>query len=394
MNYQMTTRTARVITAKALTLVSLLLLTACDGGIFGTGGTLDSSSGEPLNEAGLSTDGTSVTDSAATPNVEDTVGDTGAVDTENDSDSTPASPESNTDAGVNTDTVTSPDIDPSVNPDVDPDEDTSTSATDDLTDTGADTDTDTGAADSDTADTDAADAGVSDSASILSAGFDSVGSFTNTTATLDGPDAQIIVVNISSLTLNVTSTISEADTEDNLAPFEIAGIEPNSSSAMTALSANSTNIAIIDPDIPTQVQIFYADFFADPSSLTTLLIREDEIGINSVALVTETQTSDPELAKVRIVQGDALGNAELASQLRLLSAGDNPGGVDKSFGPLSFGQPASEYIELSAGDYELTDQANRFMPVPVTLTGGSVYTLVITGNSTNDMLTIIDSDTQ
>ena len=392
MNYLMTSRTVRAITVKVFTLVSVLLLTACDGGIFGTGGTLDSSSGEPVAETGLSTDGTSVTGSAATPDVDTTVGDTGNVDAGNDTDSTPASPDSNTDPDVDTDTVATPGIDPSANPAVDPGEDTSIPTTDEITDAGATdsdaTDTDTGTDDGGATDAGTADGGSSTNNSSLSVGDE--GTFTNNTRTLSGSEAQLVVANTSSLTINVISL----NEEQNAGLFEIAGVTPNTLSSTTALGTNTTSLAIVDSSNPTQALIVYSEFNADPQTLTTLLIREDDSGINSVALVTETQTSDPGLARVRIVQGESLGNPLLMTEFRLQSSGDNPGGMDINFGPLSFDQPQSDYKELLAGDYELIDLANRFAPVPVTLSGGTVYTLVITGNGTDDVLTIIDSDTQ
>lgn len=376
MNYQMTSKTAQVMTAKALMLISVLLLTACDGGIFGTGGSMDNND-VSLIGTGSATDNVPEPPVNAIPNPEDTAGDIGATDptsqTGIDTDDNSATPDLNTDAGMNTDGSVPPDVDTEDAPSISP------------TDGGADADA--GADDGGTSGSMAVDGVTSINNSSLSVG--DVGTFTNNTRTLSGPDAQLVVVNISSSTLNVISL----DTEQNTALFEITGVAPNTSSATTAPGANATNLDIVDNNTE-QVLISYTEFNVDPSTLTTLLIREEVSGINAVALVTETQTSDPGLARVRVVQGDTLGNASLESELRLQSSGDNPGGMDISLGPLSFDQPQSDYNELLAGDYELIDLANRFAPVPVTLSGGTVYTLVLTGNGPNDVLTIIDSDVQ
>jgi len=141
MNYQMTSKTARVITAKALTLVSVLLLAACDGGIFGTGGS-DTIITDPTNGSDLSTDSTAQVDLEST-NAVGTAGtgdsdDTGATDTGTDSESasqmTPESEsgtaDSDSDAGASATAGTGATA-------VDTGGDSPTSTTDGATDTGA-----------------------------------------------------------------------------------------------------------------------------------------------------------------------------------------------------------------------------------------------------------------
>jgi len=125
MNNQMTSKTAGVMTAKALMLVSVLLLAACDGGIFGTGGS-DTDMAGTLDSAGLSTDDLSATDQSTTTNTTDDSGDTaGVVGSESDAES-----DAGSDAGTTTgDGETTPDAD--VNPTaVDTGGDSPTPATD------------------------------------------------------------------------------------------------------------------------------------------------------------------------------------------------------------------------------------------------------------------------
>lgn len=338
MNNQKTTKTTRIMNAKTTMLVSVLLLAACDGGIFGTGGADDIM----VNTPDLTSENLPNTDQGTSSSATGDAGDsnsTGAVALE---------------GGTVGDSPTSP------------------------------IDTGTGTTGAGTGDADASTFELS-----VSAGND--GTFVNATPTLSDSDAQLVVINTSSLTLDIVSR----DTDQGAVIFEVADVAPNTSSESTTLSANVTNLTIAESNNPTQVLISYSQFIADPSTLTTLFIREDTTGINSVALVTETKTSGPGLAKVRIVQGGTLGDALVDSHLQLQSAGDNPGGVDINFGPLSFDRQRTDYIELFAGDYELIDLAKRFSPVAVTLSSESVYTLLLigNGNDNNNVLTVIDSET-
>jgi len=214
------------------------------------------------------------------------------------------------------------------------------------------------------------------------------GTFSNNTRTLIGPEAQLFVVNTSSQTLDVISP----STDQDAARFEVNGILPYTLNESTVLSINATDLAIVDNNYPDEILISYSDFNVSASTLTTLLIRESENELNSVPMVTETQTSGPGVAKVRIVQAGTLGDASLESDLQLLSAGNNPGGVDLVFESLSFNLPQSNYQELNAGDYELIDLAGRVTPFPVTLSGGTVYTLLLTGDGVNQVTVIVDSE--
>lgn len=346
MKIKMSSKITQVMTAKAFAFISVLLLTACDGGIFGTGGpdepimTSNAEAGAlPDNTiASASTDGTSTSpiDSAS-----NTGTDTGAIGTD------AGTVESDSDAGVS---------------------DAASTTTDEgISHAGSD--------------------GSSAGTTTASVSANENGEFANRTPTLEGSDAQVLVVNLSTKTLNITSP----SLEQAVAMFEIEGVAPDTASESTPLNNNATNLIISDNSTD-EVLIKYSDFNADPSTLSTLLMREDEGGINAVLMVTETQTGDAELAKVRIVQGDTLGDASTESPLRLQSTGNNPGGMDINFGPLTYDRPESEYSELFAGDYELVDEANRFIPFAVTLSGGTVFTLVLRGNGMNDVLIIDDTN--
>ena len=376
MDYQMTNKATRVMTTHALLLISTLLIAACDGGIFGTGGS-DTAATDPLSSAGLTTDGMSQAAPDTPGNVPgSTAGDSddnGTTDSSTEGDTTGSNETGTTTGAVGIET-----------PAVDTGGDTAMQATDGIGDAGA--------TDSDSTDAGTADSGAESNDLSVSAGDD--GTFINSTPTLVESDAQLVVINTSTQTLNILglSFILNNDPPINSVAFELAGVEPNTVSENTVIGDEASSLTIADNNDPAQVLVSYSEFIAGPSTLTTLLIRENAFGINAVALVTETQTSDPGLAKVRIVQGGTLGDSSIESQLRLQSAGENPGGVDDTFGPVSFNRPQSDYTELPAGDYELIDLANRFPPVAVTLSGGTVYTLLLTGSGVNEVNIIIDSE--
>jgi len=215
--------------------------------------------------------------------------------------------------------------------------------------------------------------------------------FTNTTPALDGPDAQIVVINNSSRTISIIT----GNQTDNESRFEITGIAPNSTSDSVPVTADTTSLAVVDDSTEAaKILVTFAEFLVEPSTLTTLLVRENESVVNAVALTTETKTSDPGLAKIRVVQSGTLGNTSMESRLRLQSAGDNPGGVDSNFDPLTYDLPESAYIEVFAGDYELTDTANAFTPFAISLSGNTVYTLLLTGNAVSDIDVQINIDSQ
>jgi len=397
MNHQMKRKSALAQVARVYTLLaSLLMLAACDGGIFGTGGP-EAMMSPPLTNEGAAVDAsTSDTDGAITvptesPDPDETAGDTttSASDTAGDADV-------GTTGGTTEGTTTGSS---GVSTDGDATDGSTTDggagapgsgATDGTTGTGTGT---TG--------TEGATAGspgpespaVVDPATVgpihnfgVSAGEE--GQFSNSTATFDEPEAQLVVINISALELNVS--IPSADSSALL--FDSNSIPPNFISDGVPLSTDTSDLAIVN-DNTSEVLVSYSTFNVAASTLSVVLVREDDDSIiNAVAMETETKTSDPTLAKVRIVRGGTLGDASIQSQVSLQSAGDNPGGVDVSFGPLSFAKPQSAYVEVFAGDYELRDSQSRVGPGSLTLNAGTVYTLLLIGSGeTNNAIIINDT---
>jgi len=342
----MTSNVTRVMTAKALAFISVLLLSACDGGIFGTGGPDDHLMNSNAGVEGISDNSISQSEPGANASLETTT-DGGTSGTASD---TGGSATENNTVGT----------------------------TDSASDAGFDS---AGSIDAGTADAGAADAGTSDAGAIN--GVQSPGMPAVDAGGAGGgntePDAQVSVLNLSSITLNVASPEANRD----IAVFELASVPAKRLSEDTAPVTVQTNLTISNSATAEEL-ITFEQAVETTSSRSLLLVREDENGlISSLPLATETQTSDPGLAKVRIVQGGVLGDASIEAPLRLQSAGANPGGMDFTFEPLSFENPDSQYSELSAGDYELVDIADRFSPFAVSLTGGITYTLILTGDGSD-----------
>ena len=75
-----------------------------------------------------------------------------------------------------------------------------------------------------------------------------------------------------------------------------------------------------------------------------------------------------------------------------LSAGENPGGIDVAFEGISYNVPVSEYMELPAGDYLMSDSLVRFADQAFSVVGGEVYTVLITDATSSPLLIVNDSD--
>jgi len=319
-------------TAKVLLFVLVLLISACDGGIFGTGGPDDM----------LAT--TADTSDASVPN-------------------------SNTDGTVA--------------------EATNDLETNDSETVGGDTDdasaTDEGAVDTSANMTNGSPAGNGDNTSTP---MPVVNQFTNSLPTLDSPTAKINVVNTSSVSLNVIETGAPV----SMALFGVGGVAPDTQSSAVAVQSNGISLDIIDNETPTETIARFTSFVVDSATFTTLMVRQNGAQIDVIPLTTETKTTDSSLIKVRVVQAGTLGDPSVSATFNLQSVGTNSGGVvDRDFGPMSFSSTDFNYTEINQGDYQLTDTANRINSQMLTFEGGNVYTVIVLGESPNTVLLINDT---
>ncbi len=337
MKMPMINKIIKAMTLRSLALACALLLAGCDGGIFGTGGPdeivpIESVAGAPTTDMSVAPEQT------PTESVDgNTGGDTGGDDV-------------GTTAG-----------------------DTATTGGD-LPPTEGDMQT---------------DAGGQNSPALESNQFigTDTGRFTNNSASGNNTAPLLTLVNTSSLNLNAFDT----SVEPELVLFNAAGIAPGTQSAPAELTSNESSLIIVDNNNVGHALVTYDTFNAANASVTTLFAFQLDGQLTALALDTETTTSDPMLAKVRIVQINDLGNASVSAQMQLQSAGANPGGQNATLGPLSLNSPTTAYIEIAAGDYELADSENRFPNIAVSLNGANAYTVVLSGVGTENILVINDT---
>lgn len=350
MSSQMFNERTRSITQTWLLLTGLLLVTACDGGIFGTGGPDD-----PLIATDMSGSGS--------PNTEDSIGtsvdagDTGSTDASGTTDGTEGV--DSADAGTTGGGTDSGSTDGGTTGAGTTDGGTGSGATDDGTTT--------------------ANVGTGDDSNV--------GNFVNEQQTLAVADSKLNIVNVTDNIVNVADT--SAVTTEMI--FGEDGIAPGTVSNTVSLARTESVLDIVD-NTRTENSLYLLNTLrAVESTFTTLVLRQSGSEYSVLPLITEVSTSDNMNARVRVVQASSLGNENDVAVFSMMSAGANPGGVDRDFGPLSFGSAVTAYEEVPAGDYELVDSLNRFSAQGFTVGGGNVYTMLITGNSPDAILIVNDT---
>lgn len=343
----MTNNAMKVYIGRSLMLVILLLVSACDGGIFGTGGpdninmnTMDAGApttdGQVGSTAGASVSGTEGDTNSTANSVEQGTADAGST----------GNAAGTTDAG-NTDGFTD-----------------GTTTTEGITDGGG------------------TDSGQGSDTPVMGSN-----QFTNNQATLDTADIRLNLINTASIPVNA----NESAVANAPLLFGDNGVQLNMLSNTATLQRNNTSINIVDHNTRAEIVFSFANVTVLDATFTTLLVRENGGQIDAIPLTTLTKTSDPMLAKVRIVQADVLGNASAEAMFQLQSAGANPGGIDERFGPLSFVAPISNYTDIPNGDYELIDELGRIENQALTFVGGNVYSIIVLGNGTNPILLVNDT---
>lgn len=317
-----------------------LLLTACDGGIFGTGGPDDLQMNTADASAPIAGAPTDSTGASTTAGAEMQTGDSG----------------NSGDGGAN-------------NAGIDAG----------ITDGGA------GAADAGATDSGAADGGFTDAGTAESMGSDTAGpvapdftdgAFRNEQQTLDSPEARINLINTSDVFVNAIQT----DTSTSPILFSDAGVEPGSVSAAASLQVDQTGLRVVDNGNRTQAVSTLVDFSITQATFTTLLVRNNGSLIETIPLVSLTTTNDNMVSKVRLIQADTFAEQTATSLFTLQSAGTNPAGMDRAFGPLSFDSSVIDYVDITSGDYELTDELDRVQTQAISFAGGNTYTVVIVDN--------------
>jgi len=349
MDHRMSRRTFKDRSVSYLLFTLALLISSCDGGISGTGLPEMDINASAAPEESIDTANTAdVVDENIEPNAGDSV-------------STPPP----TDVDTNEPAGGAP-----------------TNSNGSSIDGASDGGSDAGSADGGTDGAETSDS-ITDGASLPG-----VTEFTNTVATLDGTDARVNLINASTVPVNVIET----GAPNTPVLFGGSGIDTNVVSGAATLTELGTSLEIVDNSAQTESVFNFLTFDVVNASFSTIVVRQNAAAVDAIALITETQTTDSALARVRVVQAATLGNAALETLFDLNSAGANPGGIDESFGPLSFNAPVSAYTDIPNGDYELIDPAGRFENQSLNFAGANVYTIVVTGDSANPVLLVNDTE--
>jgi len=333
-----------MVSGRSLLFFSVLLLSACDGGIFGTGGPDDLDMGS----------------AASIPPITDSVAN-----------------ESDGGAG----TVSGSDTDDTASGSSDGAQAGDSAANTTAGTTGEGSTTGDAGVDGSSGDTGGTDAGTDggETAGVATPQSPELGSapFTNNTTTLTTSDVRINLINTTSLPINVV----ESSAENLPVLFGNDGVAADTVSGTAALQANESSLDIINNSNADTVFSF-PQFIASDATFTTLLVRDNGVQVDTVALVSLTTTTDENIARLRVIQADTLGDENASAVFMLVAAGANPGGMDAQFGPLSFVMPQADYTEVSSGDYELIDPLGRVATQPLSFAGGNVYTVVVLDSGT------------
>ena len=126
-------------------------------------------------------------------------------------------------------------------------------------------------------------------------------------------------------------------------------------------------------------------------SFTTIVVMQDEQDFGTIALVTETTTNDPMLARVRVVNARIVDDTASLVNLTLLSSGAEPSGVDIDFPTLDMTNLNSEYLDVPTGQYELSEELDLLSPQTLSFLGGTVYTIILTGDASNEIVLVNDT---
>ncbi len=310
-----------------------LLVSACDGGIFGTGGPEDESILIATDSSDIGADSSpgleAVPDSPSVPN-------------------SPVDENAITNAG-NEQNIPESAIDPAMSPGI---------------------------------------ADVSDPASTADSisGMDS--NFINDNATTGNAAPALRLINTSSQTIMAGERLDQSNSEFDL--LDMSVVDAGNTSELVFLNADINALSVIGSSPPIEIGRIQP-FTAVSGSITNVLIREESGSVSLIPMSVEVNTTDPTLSMLRVVQGSGFNSATRTASLMLESAGINPGGIDAEFSPISYNDPVSFYIEVPAGDYSLRDPLNRFSEQDVSLAAGAVTTFVFADEPDNFLIPVEDS---
>ncbi|MBX2837511.1 MAG: DUF4397 domain-containing protein [Gammaproteobacteria bacterium] len=211
--------------------------------------------------------------------------------------------------------------------------------------------------------------------------------FTNDLVATSRTDALITIVNVST----INTSVLELDTQG--LPSTLALVPTNTSTDHFSLDpAQSHQIDYLNADSST-TDVFFtlSPVLVSAGTVSTFIVRGNAERYEVLPLATETTANDATLARIRLIFAANIDNPDAAGNIRLGSSGTNPGGGEHTFTGISYNNPIGNYIELPAGDYELSDSASRFEIQPISFTGGTSTTIIVTDNLETPLLIEDDS---
>lgn len=320
---------------------ALLLLTACDGGIFGTGG------GPDMMPPG---DNDVAVNAGTEPNQSESGDDNG------------------TDGALTSGT-------------------TGGASTDGGTTGGADGDT-TGVATAGDSTTDGSSGNNETDMNVSPNPEASVDlQFINDTAVLTTTEPRLTVLNASNITINVF----ESSVEPDAVLLSENGLAPQTISSSVVLPGNENTLEFVNNNNLGELLGSYSQFAVADSTLSTVFVRQLDGTFFLHAAESQVSASDPGLARVRVAQASDLNDPSQSAQFSLLATGANPSGVDARFSAINFFAPVSAYVDIPAGDYEFSDALGRKDNETFSLSGGTVYTITVLGTGATPSL--LNNDT-
>lgn len=218
--------------------------------------------------------------------------------------------------------------------------------------------------------------------------------FTNTLAGGDTSEPRIRLINTTDLALRLfhddsrarrlltRSSPGDAGGYVNV-PVTIEGL------AVARVAANdASDETLADTDVLFRI----APLELGVASVSSLVVsaRGTDSDFVVTALATMTRSDDAAQALVRIVPTIRLANDDEASEtaFQLTPSGESPGGVEVTFAATNADNPSSTYLAVPAGDYRLSSSDARIDERALSIEAGTVYTLLVTGR--DSLLVIID----
>lgn len=211
-------------------------------------------------------------------------------------------------------------------------------------------------------------------------------SFDNSVAGYPGVEPQLRFVNASNMTVRATLRRTSGEPE-------LIVIAPVSVTRHATLDIGETIIELTPAEErPPAIRIVAT---LGLSSVSTVFIQSgssESFGLNVFALETQSTTDDASLAQLRLIT--LAGNAQLSRGLwSLTPTGMNAGAADATLTAIVDASSDPSYTSVTAGDYELQlDGQNIELPA-ISLAGGAVTTLVVSGTTDNlQFIEVLDGD--